>query len=428
MNATDYKITWINHASFLLEFGNVKLVSDPWMEGRVFNKSWDLLSETKFQYDDFKNVTHIWFSHEHPDHFFPPNINKIPEAYRKNITVLYQLTDDKKVVDFCRKKGFKNVIELNPFEKYQIEENFFITNASVSNDTDSWLLLEVGGKVILNLNDCIINEDSELTKIRGLYKKLDVLLTQFSYANWVGNSNQPEKKKASADKKKEQMLRYARFCEPAQVIPFASFVWFCAEDNFHLNEQANGINDIYHFLIENNYEPIVLYPGDSWSIGNKHDSLSAIERYTIDAQNIPNREKTKFEKISIDELKLSAIKYAERLKAINNTFRLNAYKPMNIYLKDHDAVYTFSFRNALSQNSTLTKDYADIIMSSQNLKFCFDFEWAYDSIQVAGTYEKTEHGNFKNYEEYHWVSTLNNKGGKIHGVFKALLKKLIPTN
>ena len=38
-------IEWINHASFLLEIDDLKLVSDPWMEGRVFNRSWELLAE-----------------------------------------------------------------------------------------------------------------------------------------------------------------------------------------------------------------------------------------------------------------------------------------------------------------------------------------------------------------------------------------------
>jgi len=62
-------IEWINHASFVLNYNNIRLITDPWIEGAVFNESWSLISKTKFKYSDFKRITHIWFSHEHPDHF-----------------------------------------------------------------------------------------------------------------------------------------------------------------------------------------------------------------------------------------------------------------------------------------------------------------------------------------------------------------------
>ena len=97
------KLTFINHSSFCVNHNGVVLVIDPWLEGRVFNNGWDFISKTKFSFEDFSNVTHIWFSHEHPDHFFPPNIARIPEEYRKNITVLFQVTADKRVLNYCKK-------------------------------------------------------------------------------------------------------------------------------------------------------------------------------------------------------------------------------------------------------------------------------------------------------------------------------------
>jgi L-ascorbate metabolism protein UlaG (beta-lactamase superfamily) len=66
------KLTFINHSSFQVQHQNVNLVIDPWLDGRVFNNGWDLVSKTQFSYEDFASVTHIWFSHEHPDHFFRP--------------------------------------------------------------------------------------------------------------------------------------------------------------------------------------------------------------------------------------------------------------------------------------------------------------------------------------------------------------------
>ena len=73
------QIEFVNHASYIVEVKGKKLITDPWLEFRAFNEGWELLSETKFSYEDFKDIDYIWFSHEHPDHFVPLVIRKIPE-------------------------------------------------------------------------------------------------------------------------------------------------------------------------------------------------------------------------------------------------------------------------------------------------------------------------------------------------------------
>src|SRR5438067_7468032 len=54
----------LNHASYVLTARDVRLMTDPWLFGSAFNNGWDLISETKFSLDDFREITHIWFSHE----------------------------------------------------------------------------------------------------------------------------------------------------------------------------------------------------------------------------------------------------------------------------------------------------------------------------------------------------------------------------
>ena len=63
-------LNFVNHASLVFSHGDIRLITDPWISGEVFHNGWSLLSKTKFTFSDFKNITHIWFSHEHPDHFF----------------------------------------------------------------------------------------------------------------------------------------------------------------------------------------------------------------------------------------------------------------------------------------------------------------------------------------------------------------------
>ena len=91
------KFEFINHSCFSLSYNNISLTVDPWLEGTVFNKSWNLLVETpEKSLDTVKNSDFIWFSHEHPDHFNPLSIKLLPleKIY------LFQKTSDRRVVKY----------------------------------------------------------------------------------------------------------------------------------------------------------------------------------------------------------------------------------------------------------------------------------------------------------------------------------------
>src|SRR5260370_18329856 len=80
---------------------------DPWLEGGELNGGWKVLSPSIFRYEDFARITHIWFSHEHPDHFSPSNLKRIPEELRRKITVLFHQTKDNRVLKFCEAYRFE---------------------------------------------------------------------------------------------------------------------------------------------------------------------------------------------------------------------------------------------------------------------------------------------------------------------------------
>ena len=66
-------IKLINHASVKFEFNQVKILTDPWYEGSVFHKGWKLIHQQTAGeiINSIIDVTHIYISHEHPDHFSP---------------------------------------------------------------------------------------------------------------------------------------------------------------------------------------------------------------------------------------------------------------------------------------------------------------------------------------------------------------------
>ena len=52
---------------------------------------------------------------------------------------------------------------------------------------DSWMAVMADGKTFLNMNDCVFTEQKDLIAVKDCVGSVDVLASQFSYANWVGN-------------------------------------------------------------------------------------------------------------------------------------------------------------------------------------------------------------------------------------------------
>ena len=76
----NFKLKIISHASVFIDLGEVKLLTDPWLFGNCFNDGWSLkkanLSEENITQDEINSITHLYLSHEHPDHFHIPTLKK----------------------------------------------------------------------------------------------------------------------------------------------------------------------------------------------------------------------------------------------------------------------------------------------------------------------------------------------------------------
>ena len=79
-------IKFINHASVIVSDNSISVLSDPWYEGDAFHKGWNLLHETKTNDVEviLNEITHIWISHEHPDHFSISFFKKFSSKLKKN--------------------------------------------------------------------------------------------------------------------------------------------------------------------------------------------------------------------------------------------------------------------------------------------------------------------------------------------------------
>jgi UDP-MurNAc hydroxylase len=421
------KIEFVNHSSFIIENKGTRIICDPWLEGSVFNNGWSLLSQSVFSYEDFNSIDYIWFSHEHPDHFFPPNIKKIPEQYRSKITILFQYTIDKRVVDWCKKQGFKNTIELFPDKWEKVSGDIEIL-CEHFDEGDSWICFKTGKYTYLNTNDCGITSKNQAMKILQKTGKIDLLLTQFSYAYWAGNPDQVDYRKKVADDKLELMKLQCDVFAPVFVIPIASYIYFSHIENEYLNDGINTAEKTWKFLKERtDCEPIVLYNGERWEPGQKHDSLHSIQLYESDLAGV--KQKNNYHQtIVIDKVKLvkQADDFLHELNKNNSFYLKSTLKPCRIFIKDYGEGYELSLKGLIP--TEITEDFCDVSITSENLSFCFLYPYGLDTTQINGRLRKPEKGNYTRFYNFFRINQLKSRGidpNQLSYLFSAVKRKIL---
>ena len=176
-------IEFINHACVIVDAGSVRILCDPWLTGSVFHNGWDLLVPPIQPVEEL-NFTHLWISHEHPDHFSPTDLKRLLKSGRQSAPIYFQRTADGNVLNYCKSLGFR-VFEMTEGQRYPLDDAVSIQNGVVGG-FDSWLNVRTDTASILNLNDCRVHDPDALRRLKRGIGELDVLLTQFGYANWVG--------------------------------------------------------------------------------------------------------------------------------------------------------------------------------------------------------------------------------------------------
>jgi len=409
------EIIWINHAGYELRVGGLRIVHDPWLFGMAFGEGWALVSESRFDVSDFEGVDYIWFSHEHPDHFSPAVLKKIPEQVRAKITILFQETKDRRVVDFCARLGFP-IRELRNGEKTQLNDDVAVTCGTVGRD--SWLFTETADCAIFNANDCVgIDWNAVASRIA---RPVDLLLTQFSYANWVGNPDDTERMaQAAADKLREMDAQLAAF-EPDHLIPFASYVWFCRTENFHMNAQANRIGAV-HDRFKDKVDTIILYPGDHYRVGEPHDNASAIARYDADWRRHDAPIDLADKVVPLDEIIALGEAEQRRLRDKNMLWLLRPLawarkiRPVSIYLEDLGTGVRYSMFGGVVA-SGVERSACDLACSSASFAAMLRSGFGYSTTWINGRFRELAPGASLALSRHFAIAARNEEGDYLPGL------------
>jgi UDP-MurNAc hydroxylase len=410
------QILWINHAGYELRTGGLRIVHDPWIDGLVFDNGWALMSPTKYTPNDFNGCDYIWLSHEHPDHFSPSTLGSIPEATRRSITVLFQETLDKRVINYCRNIGFRT-IELKDGKKFSLNSLVTITCGRAFG-RDSWLLVESDDCTIFNANDCV----GDWTKIASQLKvSVDVLLTQFSYANWVGNPEDSSRMKLAAAGKMKEMESQISAIKPHIVVPFASFAWFCRPENFHLNEHANTISEVVATLRQA-LPVVVLYPGDTYTLHSTHDNTKALQRYAEDERRRSKPIDFKESIPTVNDIVRLSLAEQQRLKKINRMWILKPlnylrfFRPVGIYCRDLDYGFKYSVSGGILE-SGIPRIKCDVEMNSTSFQLMLKTGYGFSTLAVNGRYTEITPNATAMLGKHFAISAKNEEGYNVPNMF-----------
>jgi hypothetical protein len=379
-------IKFLNHACFSIESNNTVLLNDPYLYGTAFNEGWDLIiDDTNFIFDEKKN-NFIYYSHEHPDHFSIPFLKSINEEKRKKITILYQKTRDGRVKTFLEKQGF-NVKEIKDRHRYECAPNFFITIGKVP-FYDSWALVEVDNKKILNANDCILETPDRVNDIKKITNDVDMLFTQYSYANWVeGGAIDNSERKKLAKEKLQRIKMQSEILSPKFIVPFASMVRFCHKENSYMNDAINTPRTTVDFINSTTASnPFLMTPYEKWDGESFKDNEKAMkfwdDAYVVALQRDLIKQKKTY---NLDEIHIAYDEMVKRVKKKNNILCVKALSFFGlipeqiIKVSDINSTIKFSWHNGF----TIVESEGQFVeMTSESIYFLFSFDFGIDSLNV----------------------------------------------
>ena len=434
-------IEFVNHASILIRFGKIGILSDPWYSKSVFHNGWRLLYENSQEYINnvLDNTTHIYISHEHPDHFNPAYLlteeikNKILE---KKIIFIFQKTKDRRVVKFLEAKGFKYF----EFDQSKNKINEDIEIQIVKHDFyDSSISIKTPDTKILNLNDCPLRDISQIKKFKKKYGTFDVLLTQFSYAAWKGGEDGKIFRENAAKEKLIDISNQTKILECKKVIPFASYIYFSNQLNYYMNDSVNTPEEVHKYLLNNSLNPIIMRPGEKQDINQLKQDKSSIEFWKDKFQfNKDNKSLDIYKKsYNLEEIQNDFIEYQKKIFNKNSKILiyflhklnfLGAFQKLNILFLDNKKNYEYSIFSGIKK--TDNQNY-DISMHSESLSFIFKNEFGFDTLTVNGCFECSPK-NFSKVSKSLAIGSLNAMGLKLNlgiifklDVILLFLKKLI---
>src|ERR1700730_16464716 len=107
------KITFIAHASLLVETQGLSILSDPWWKGPCFGTQWWVYPRPPLAPLEARPPDYIYISHGHHDHFHPSTLRALPRTAKVLVAKGFDIAPS------IRKMGFE-VLEVAEQQEFEL--------------------------------------------------------------------------------------------------------------------------------------------------------------------------------------------------------------------------------------------------------------------------------------------------------------------
>ena len=409
------KITLVSHASVIIESHGLRIWTDPWLDGKVFNESWSLFPPAAFDPAILDGIDYLWISHIHPDHFHIPSLNSLAPEFKRRVKVLFQDNHADQVFAAMKKCGYENFQVLGHRKQTALSEDTAVYSYSVGTLDSCLGVIEPEG-ALFNVNDCRLNA-TDCRRVKSDIGRVDTVLSQFSLA--VYNGLQPRESHLSrgAAAVLEKIFENHANLGAKVTIPFASLMRFSLVDNRYMNGFANRPRDVWEFAHRRGLGVAILFPGDSYNSSASCDSTPALAKYDAVYETI---DQFPYDTPAAVPLKPIEEAFHEMVRHLNEKYPapiLRMLRGVVVKLPDLGKTVAFSIPTDSFSEVESSEPPPDLIMCSQALHFCFFRPYGLQTLSSSA--QHTVVRNLLNWRIHRALFALNN--AQAYGRLKYLL-------
>ena len=268
------QLTILSHAGMRVEHQGVSLVTDPWLIGSCYWRSWWNFPEPSKELLKNVEADFVYLTHLHWDHYHGPSLRRF---FGPNTTFLLPKVCTTRMTDDLRSMGFSRFIEIPHGATYEMASDFTLCSYQFGVGVDSAAYIKGGGVSILNANDCKLFGQP----LRHLLRKQgrpDFALRSHSSASPIPYCVKGYKRDFGDFRTQanyiEEFARFAISVGARYAVPFASNHCFLHRDTFHFNDTAVSPDLVEGYCnklakeLGAETECVVMSPGSCWSQEN----------------------------------------------------------------------------------------------------------------------------------------------------------------
>lgn len=260
----------LSHAGLRVAVGGAELLCDPWLVGSVYWRSWWNYPSVPKALVESLDPDFIYLTHLHWDHFQAASLRR----FRDDVLMLVPYDRHGRMVRDLRSVGKTNIREIRHGERVELAPDLAVTSYHIAPVvTDSAVVIEAGGKVLLNANDAKFL-GLPLRQMLKRFPKVDFCFRSHSSANSRACYHYLDQPDELIDDNAHYLRAFSLFMKavkPRYAIPFASNSCLLHDDVYHMNPLVQTpllVKDHFErFAAEQGLdtELKIMIPGDTWS-------------------------------------------------------------------------------------------------------------------------------------------------------------------